>query len=31
MPNWGAASRYGMILTALVDLETGREIPDSRK
>ena len=31
MPNWGADSRHGMILTALVDIETGQEIPGSRK
>jgi len=27
----GADSRHGMILTALVDIETGQEIPGSRK
>ena len=31
MSNWGADSRYGVALTALVDIETGREIPGSRK
>jgi hypothetical protein len=31
MPNWGAERQYGMVITALVDLETGREIPGSRK
>ena len=31
MANWSADSRYGMILTALVDIETGLEIPGSRK
>ena len=31
MANWSADSRYGMLLTALVDLETGLEIPGSRK
>ncbi len=31
MPNWGADSRYGVALTALVDTETGKEIPGSRK
>ena len=31
MPNWDADSRYGMLLTALVDVETGLEIPGSRK
>jgi hypothetical protein len=31
MPNWNGDSRYGMLLTALVDVETGLEIPGSRK
>jgi len=31
MPNWDGDSRYGMLLTALVDVETGREVPGSRK
>ena len=31
MPNWGGDGRYGMLLTALVDVETGLEIPGSRK
>ena len=31
MPNWDADSRYGMLLTALVNVETGLEIPGSRK
>lgn len=31
MPNWGADPKYGMALTALVDTETGKEIPGSRK
>lgn len=30
MPNWDGDSRYGMLLTALVDIETGLEIPGSR-
>ena len=30
MPNWGAQGG-SVVLTALVDTETGREIPGSRK
>ena len=31
MANWDGDNRYGMLLTALVDLETGLEIPGSRR
>ena len=31
MANWSADPKFGMLLTALVDLETGKEIEGSRR
>lgn len=31
MPNWDANPKYGTMLTALVDTETGEEVPGSRR
>jgi hypothetical protein len=31
MPNWAANSRYGLVVTALVDTATGLEVPGSRR
>ena len=30
MPNWDASSRYGLMVTALVDTATGLEVPGTR-